>query len=63
MPTYHVKQIKYKIRKGGGTMISSSGVSFARTPRSEYEAQKMAEDWIMKKHPGCTILELEVIFG
>lgn len=61
MPLYDIKKITYKIRKGGSTMQSSycGSIGFKR-PSSEYEAKKMAEEWILKKYPGYEIIDLKV---
>ena len=61
MPYYDIKKITYKIRKGGSTMQSSySGSLGFKRPQSEYEAKKMAEEWIHKKYPGYEIVDLKV---
>ena len=61
MAYYDIKRITYIIKRGGGTMKSSycGSVGFKR-PQSEYEAKKMAEEWLAKKYPGCVIIELKV---
>ena len=61
MPLYDIKKITYKIKKGGSTMQSSySGSVGFKRPSSEYEARKMAEEWIKKKYPGYDIVDLKV---
>lgn len=61
MPLYDIKKITYKIKKGGSTMRSSHAGSIGfKRPSSEYEAKKMAEEWIKKKYPGYEIVELDV---
>ena len=63
MANYDVKKITFKIKKGGGTMTSNySGSLGFKRPQSEYEAKKMAEEWILKKYPGYEILDLNIEF-
>ena len=35
-------------------------IGFKR-PSSQFEANKMAEEWLKKKYPNCEIVNLEVI--
>ena len=59
---YDFKEIKFKIRRGGGIMASSySGSIGFKRPTSQFEANKMAEEWLKQKYPGCEILDLQVI--
>lgn len=63
MAYFDVKEIKFKIKKGGSTMTSSYRGSFGfKRPTSEYEAKKMAEEWILKKYPGYEIVDLKIEF-
>ena len=61
MPFYDIKKITFKIKKGGSVMKSSycGSIGFKR-PQNQYEAQRMAEEWLHKKYPGYEIIELEV---
>lgn len=63
MASFDFKEIKFKIKKGGFTMNSSykGSLGFKR-PTSEYEAKKMAEEWIAKKYPGYEIVDLKIEF-
>lgn len=63
MAYFDIKEIKYKIKHNGGTMQTRYGGSFGfKRPTSQFEAQKIATDWIMKKYPGCTILDLQITY-
>lgn len=62
MAYYDIKEIKYTIKQGGATTRSSycGSIGFKR-PSSQFEANKMAEEWLKKKYPNCEIINLEVI--
>lgn len=62
MQYYDIKEIKYTYKLAGTCSTSYRGNVSSHRPKSEYEAKQQAEEWIKKKHPGCTILKLEVIF-
>ena len=63
MAYYDIKRIYFKLHRGGATTTSSYGGSFGfKRPQSEYEAKKMAEEWILKQYPGATILDLRIEF-
>lgn len=63
MAYYDIKEIKYNIRMSGvGSTMQSSyrgSIGFKR-PESQYEAQKMATEWLKKKYPNCEIIDLQV---
>jgi hypothetical protein len=60
---YDIKEIKYKIKKRGGTFTSSycGSVSFKR-PSTEFEAKQQAEAWLKKKYPDGEIIDLKITF-
>lgn len=63
MAYYDVKEIKFKLRRGGSTTQSSySGSLGFKRPQSEFEAQKMAQEWIAKKYPGWDIVDLKITY-
>lgn len=41
------------------TSFSNPSLGFKR-PTSEFEAQKMCTEFIMKKYPKCTILDMKI---
>ena len=62
MAYFDFKKIEFTIKNnGGGTMRSSycGSLGFKR-PESEYEAKKIAEEWILKRYPNSTIIDLKV---
>ena len=62
MQYYDVKKLTVRIKQGGGTMntnFSNPSLGFKR-PQSEFEAQKMCTEFIMKKYPNCTILDMKI---
>lgn len=63
MANYDVKKIEFKLKKGGATMTSAycGSLGFNR-PKSEYEAKKMAEEWLSKRYPGYEIVDLKIDF-
>lgn len=62
MEKYDIKEIKYKIKDGGTFSSSYSGSISPKSPQSEYEAKKIAEEWLRKKYPKGTIIDLQIIF-
>lgn len=61
MAYYDVKKLTAKIKTGGTMNVSFSNPSIGfRRPQSEFEAHKMCEDFIMKKYPKCTILDMKI---
>jgi hypothetical protein len=61
MANYYVKKIEFKLKRGGSTMTSSYGGSLGfKTPQSEFEAQKMAQEWIHKHYKDYEIVDLKI---
>ena len=62
MPFYSIKEIHYTIVNGGGRTTSSyyGSIGF-KNPSSQFEADKMAEEWLKKKYPNGKIIDLKVI--
>ena len=61
MQYYDVKELTVKIKNAGTmtTSFSNPSLGFKR-PISEFEAQKMCTEFIMKKYPKCTILDMKI---
>lgn len=61
MAYYDIKEIKYTIKQGGGTIRSSycGSIGFKR-PQNQYEAQQMATEWLKKRYNNCEIIDLQV---
>lgn len=58
---YDIKEIKYKIKEGGTTMSSSySGSIGFKRPGSQFEAEKLALEWLKKKYPKGEVIDLKV---
>ena len=59
---YDIKKVTWKIKYGGVTTTGSynGNVGGFTRPQSEYEAQKIAETWLLKKFPGAEIIDLKV---
>lgn len=63
MAYYDIKEIKYKIKRGGGTMCSSyCGSVSSKRPQSQFEAQQQATEWLKKQYPNCEIIDLQIAF-
>lgn len=63
MAYYDIKEIKYKIKRGGGTMCSSYfGSVSSKRPQSQFEAQQQATEWLKKQYPNCEIIDLQITF-
>jgi hypothetical protein len=63
MKYFDVKEIVFKLKKGGSTTASSysGGFGFKR-PQSEFEAQKMAIEFLAKKYPGYEVIDLKITY-
>lgn len=62
MAYYDIKEIKFAIKSSSGSVMHSSyrgSVGFKR-PESQFEAQKMATEWLKKQYPNYEIVDLEV---
>lgn len=63
MAYFDVKEIVFKLKKGGSTMTSSYRGSFGfKRPQSEFEAQKMAMEYLAKKYPGYEVVDLKITY-
>lgn len=63
MAYYDIKEIKYKIKRGGGIMCSSyRGSVSSKRPQSQFEAQQQATEWLKKQYPNCEIIDLQITF-
>ncbi len=61
MHYYDVKKLTVKIKTGGTSTVNFSNPSLGfKRPQSEFEAQKMCTDFIMKKYPKCTIIDMKI---
>lgn len=61
--SYAIKEIKFKLKKSGSTMLSSyAGSVGSKTPQSQFEAEKMAIEWIKRKYPGWEVADLKITF-
>ncbi|MBE7088596.1 MAG: hypothetical protein E7370_03635 [Clostridiales bacterium] len=61
MPYYDIKKVEFTIKQGSGTLKSSCGsIGGFKRPSSQFEANKMAEEWLKKRYPNCTIIDLKV---
>ena len=61
MQYYDVKKLRVKIKDAGTTVVNFSHPSLGfKRPQSEFEAQKMCTEFIMKKYHKCTILDMKI---
>ena len=63
---YAIKEIKFKLKRPGSSIASmsstySGSVGF-KTPQSEFEAQKMALEWLKRKYPGWEVADLIIVY-
>ncbi len=58
---YDIKEIKYVLKGKGSTLRSSyqGSIGFKR-PQSQFEAEKMALEWLKKKYPNYEVEDLTV---
>lgn len=60
---YAIKEIKFKLKRAGSSMSSTySGSVGSKTPQSEFEAQKMALEWLKRQYPGWEVADLIIVY-